>query len=873
MGKYEELGFDFEVDLDLDSTNFAALIDDESGDISPDSDHFDLDDLDIYAIDTDITSLENLATLDDFEEDTDDFFVESDNLPETSDVALVPLDNSNANVILRRPLSIMDTLDQYEPMFVRLTTLVKDYDLNKKTSDEIGKRLIRFYDEHNDILPNIMLDRTLGGGSIQSYVIHKVRNHCSVKDILEILKKFFIKNTIVENDNNRFFISAENENRVILFLNEIQSFYLNDLSAFEQINKRQDLVAYDFRGEMGQLVGIISNPNINLIYPQKIFLEKGTFICGGCKKEVEYGSAFLKTALMNTSSENDFLSVYPTFEVCSICGNINILPYNYFEVIASNLKANFKKEVDIKIIRERLQELSNFTVYPYQISREAYYDALPNDLSNFFEKDNYTIVPNSEEEEVEKLDIFKSMSDYFKLVSQLESGKKVTAEKTSNLDNSYTLLARMFCFVFGVDYLNLKNNAIQSLLYFFDDFIPFLIKPSVILSFCAAELAGIEKKEDFIKEYRQYSEILSFLEKKKDYFCFVPITHYFVDCPSSKYLAYDKKLQEIVNYISDTMIIFHLQSDLVDTCQIGLNPPFLRNRASFLNVLKNPSKSLFKQFSNSLYSGQPLDFTDIIQYQSNWITNSIIPDFFTASLLKYFSRRDIYGLVKEVFSDDNKNGIFQKSLEIFKDEVTNQGKLEFYYKDLFPDIDFSLYSDEGINIFFQFDLDSIDDFESYLKMLKITSIENAKNISIKYADWFNQNISMFFDILIHHILCIVSNKDILFVDILKYIFTYDVDFIAKVFGIDNSLVEIALSSTEEYCYEEVDIELELAKKFLAIFPYADSTLQLLLSENDVDDLDTLVSILLSEKETLSCEFSNSPEKIKTILKKKFNIPL
>ncbi len=876
----EELDLDFNENWGLYTEEFDKIMDDEFADM-PNSiilekdnvlDSITLEKDNVLAIEDfelDSMSLENLSILDDFLDDSeelDDSFI-------NTNTALVISKESNTNVVLRRPLSMMDTLDQYEPMFVRLTTLAKDYDLNKKASDEIGKRLIRFYDEHNDILPNIMLDRASGGGSIQSYVIHKIRNHCSVKDILETLKKFFIENAVVASDNNRFFISAENENRVILFLNEMKSFYSNDLSVFEKMSQKQDLVTYDFGSEMKQIVNVISNPNINLVYPEKIFLEKESFICGGCKKEVKYDSGFLKTVIMNTSSENDFLSVYPTFEICSACKNINVLPCNYFEVIASNLKENFKKEVDIKIIRERLQELSHFTVYPYQISRNAYYDALPNDLSNFFEKDQYTIIPDSEEVEVKKLDVSKSISDYLKFVSQLESGKKVSSEKLTVSKNSYSLLARMFCFVFGVDYSNLKNNAIQSILYFFDDFIPFLIKPSVILDFCAAELAGIEKREDFSKEYKEYVEVLTLLEKKKDYFCFIPITHYFVDCPSSKFLAYDKRLQKIIDYISDSMIMFHLQSDLVNSCKIGLNFPFLRNRASFLRVLESPSKSLLKQFNSSLYSGQPSGFKDIIQYQSIWITNTIVVNPFVANLLKYFSRRDIYGLVKEVFSDVNKNGVFQDSLKFFKDEVLSQNKLEFYYKELFPEVDFSLYSDEGITIFFQYDQEDEGDFESYLKVLKTTSAESIKNISIKYADWFSENISIFFDVLVHYILCKVDRKDILYIDILRYLLVYDIDFIAQVFGINKTLMEISLSSTSEYSFDEVDIELELIKRFLLIFPYSDPTLQLLLSENDINDLDAIISILLSEKEILACEFSGSSEKVKGLLKKKFNIPI
>ena len=871
MDNFDELDFNFDINLDLDSDNFAKLVDDEFDDIS-DSISLETDSgLGIEDIEIDPTLLEKLATIDDFLEDSDEFdepFAENNN-------ALVVSEKTNTNIILRRPLSMMDTLDQYEPMFVRLATLVKDYDFQKKASDEIGKRLIRFYDEHNDILPNIMLNKSLGGGSIQSYVIHKIRNHCSVKDILEVLKKFFMQNAVVENDNNRFFISAENENRVILFLNEIKSFYSNDLSTFEKANQKQDLVVYDFGGEMSQIVNIISNPNINLAYPEKIFLEKGTFICGGCKKEVEYDSGFLKTALMNTSSENDFLSVYPTFEVCGMCGNINVLPYNYFEIIANNLKANFKKEVDIKIIRERLQGLSNFTVYPYQISRDAYYDALPSDLSNFFEKDQYAIIPDIEEVELEKLDVSKSASDYLKLVSQLESGKKAILEKSSSSSNVNSILARMFCFVFGVDYSNLKNNAIQSILYFFDDFIPFLIKPDVILDFYAAELAGIENKEDFVKGYKEYSSVLSLLEKRKDYFCFVPITNYFVDCPSSKYLSYDERLEKIVDYISDTMIIFHLQSDLVNSCKIGLRFPFVRNRASFLRVLESPSKNLFKQFNDSLYSGQPVAFKDILKYQNNWITNLVIPNQFIANLLKYFTKRDIYGLVKEVFSSANKNFVFQNNLKAFKDEVLNQGKLEFYYKELFPDVDFSLYSDEGIAVFFQYEKNT-NDFDSYLQALKDTSntsLDSIKNISIKYGDWFSENIPIFFDVLVHYILCAVSPKDILYMDILRYLFIYDIDFIAQIFGVDKSLMEISLSSTTEYIFEDVDIELELAKRFLVVFPYTDSTLQLLLSENDNTDLDTIISILLSEKDILLSEFSDSSEAIKNLLRKKFNIAL
>lgn len=861
MNEYEELGLELDKLFDLEDDTSSDNLMDLDTILSEVENNLEKEKVDF-------TFLENLVITEDFLEKSsisDDSFIDIDALLLTPEVP-------KTDIVLRRPLPMLDTINQYEPMFVRLATLVKDYDFNKKASDEISKRLIRFYDEHNDILPNVMLSKDIGGGSIQSYVIHKIRNRCSVKDILEILKKFFKENTIVTSGNNRFFISSENENRVILFLNEMHSFYLNDLATFEKENQKQSLILYDFGGEVGRLANLISAPDINFVYPNKIFLEKGTFICGECKKEVTYNAGFLKTALMNTSSENDFLSVYPTFEICNLCGNINVLPYNYFEAIATNLKANFKKEVDIKFIRDCLQKLSNFTVYPYEISRAAYYAALPNDLFNFFEKDQYDIIPECEEVEVKKMDVLKSTSDYLRLVSQLESGKRVVYEKSNITDTLYSLLARIFCFVFGVDYSTIKNNAIQSVLFFFEDFIPYNTKPSAILDFYALELAGIEKKEDFIKEYKEYVDVLTFLEKKKDYFCFIPITHYFVDCPSSKYLVYDKRLQKIVDYISDTMIIFHLKSDLIDTCKIGLSTPFLRNRASLLNVLNKPSRALIKQFNNSLNAAQPVILKDIMKFQENWITNNVLANSFIANLLKYFSNRDIYGFVKEVFSNSNKTAIFAKNLEVLREEVFCQSKLEFYYKDIFPDVDFSMYDDSGITIFFQYDSEE-KDFASYLKVIKDGKSKDIKNVTIKYNDWFRENISVFFDVLINYVLCNVRQKDILFMDMMRYLFTYDLEFIVQIFGINNTMMEVALSSTSEYIYEEIDIELELVKRFLLIFPYTDSTLQILLAESESSNSDATIAMLLSEKELLAYEFSNSSEEIKKLLKKKFNIPL
>jgi len=139
MDNFDELDFNFDINLDLDSDNFAKLVDDEFDDIS-DSISLETDSgLGIEDIEIDPTLLEKLATIDDFLEDSDEFdepFAENNN-------ALVVSEKTNTNIILRRPLSMMDTLDQYEPMFVRLATLVKDYDFQKKASDEIGKRLIQ----------------------------------------------------------------------------------------------------------------------------------------------------------------------------------------------------------------------------------------------------------------------------------------------------------------------------------------------------------------------------------------------------------------------------------------------------------------------------------------------------------------------------------------------------------------------------------------------------------------------------------------------------------------------------------------------------------------------------------------------------------
>ena len=133
MDNFDELDFNFDINLDLDSDNFAKLVDDEFDDIS-DSISLETDSgLGIEDIEIDPTLLEKLATIDDFLEDSDEFdepFAENNN-------ALVVSEKTNTNIILRRPLSMMDTLDQYEPMFVRLATLVKDYDFQKKGLDDM----------------------------------------------------------------------------------------------------------------------------------------------------------------------------------------------------------------------------------------------------------------------------------------------------------------------------------------------------------------------------------------------------------------------------------------------------------------------------------------------------------------------------------------------------------------------------------------------------------------------------------------------------------------------------------------------------------------------------------------------------------------
>lgn len=868
-------------DIVLEDSFLSELLEEDSSSlfninsIENQSDEFDFDVSDFEEI-LDEEYLENKEQI---EEQTEVIaFDENGNLMFDSD------EQENLPAV-KRPLQIIETLERYLTIFSNLAIHAVDHDFNKSASMEIAKRLIEFYDSHNDILPDVMLSRSAGKGSLQSYVLQKIRNHETIKEIFENLKRYFMDNHIVQSNNNRFYLSAANESRVLTFLNQLKSFYDGDLAEYERISNAGNIVRYDFNKELNHLSTISSKFENNIIYPSQVFVDQATFVCGKCGQTVPYES-FIKAVFLDTSKEDDFLSVFPSFEVCRACGSINTLPFNYFDSISSNLKENFKSEIDLSLLRERLCRLSDrFMVYPYHISNRAFYAATPPELVSYFKRDYSEAVEVKSFDET-TLNLEDSVKQYKLLLNQYvsfngvgskekeDSNKIITTDfdvKDFHVAEIYSAMSKIACYSFGIDYCLLKEKAIQSLLFFLDDLVPFTSNPYALLTSQAMQMIDLIKNETFQDLKYEFQQVMAGLESYQDYFSFLPIIHSANQYSHLEYYTFDVKMKSLIDRISDGMIIFNLYHDLKGTCVVGESPPFLCNKGTLKSVLlMNNFKSSLNKFNHSLHSVSTEHVTQLIYTTSHWLREKWLTIFEDNNIFSAFSRKDIYDIVKSVFSTDSEWGDLKKSLEPLREKVFSMNKLEFYYKDLFPDEDFSCYDFRDIQFFHLIKREEQENFHHYLDRIRKNEIPHQSENSIKHNDWFKDNISQFFFVLGNYLISKKEYSEVVFMDIMKYMTVYGVEVMAKAFGIGGVFMENTFSSVKPYYFPEMNERKELVKQILFSFPYVDPSLQVMLSEC-LDDPEVVIPLLLTEPEILEEEFRFSSAEVKELLKEQIGL--
>ena len=814
----------------------------------------------------------------------------------------------------RKENSLNDTLEYYCKLFSHVAVQVKSLSYNKKASNEIMRRLIEFYENHNDILPNISLTddfyqifdtesialslkNQYKHSGLDTYVIAEVQNGKSAREITAVLKRYMEESHVVDGENDRFLITSMNEIKTLRFLDKLKAFYDNGLAEYERNLGKRDIVSYDVIGSIKYFESTRFAVQQNeadiaqIVSPSIIRLDTESFVCGACGDKQNYEYPFIKTALINTKPD-DFFTIIPTIEVCAECGSNNLLPSNYFDIISENLKKKLEGDFDVAILRERLNKLSdNFTVYYYNLPKPVILSAIPNDLKSYFVDkgdDSFTV---DTVEAVQSVDVSKEIKAYKNKISNLKNKNLLffcTAKedkesgladieflnKSKLVAKTYSIISKAFCCALGLDYLTMKGRAISSLLFFLEDYIPFIINPFVVVRESAANLVGAIDDVEFSRISNDYARIIKLLEDNIDYFAFVPITVSNNSYNNLNQFTFDTKMRSVIDHITDSMIINNMRDDLVELCLVGNSEPFANAKVKLKAVLADPYNELpLKKFNKSLedYSNTYIsldNLTECYRGKKNWLSRAYVSNKDHKEIIDAFTTKDIYDVMKIVF-DVGEYDCLKQSLEQFREKFEGKAKLAFYYEDLFPEVDFEKYSTDEIQFFYICSRRLGENFQDYLERVR-SHKTYGEDVACKHRAWFSEWIEFFFGVVKEELLSKQKPSDILFMDIMKNIAAYGSFVSLQAFSINEAIFKTSLIELKGFEYPNLNRDKELAKYILYYHSYKVSEIQVLLSECD-DDLDTVIAVLLRNTDALEEEFMESSNFIRNILSSQFSL--
>lgn len=869
--------------------------------------------------------------LDDFEEvaPTEEIQLGSSGEVESSgDVIVLGADSlpekltPQAPVRRRRIYTVEESLKSYSKVLTGTMSQLRSQGQNDKHSKEIQKRLVEFYDYHNDIFPSVMLSnefyaavKTTGYADdsikdiykrddLSNFIIAEIRRGRDILSIIELLKEFFLQAHVVNSKNQQFLLTAMNEAKALAFLNKLKSYHETELASYEKDLSTRNLTQVNVDTNVNRFISVTSSyagenalatrSKQEAAYPTKVYLDSYTFICGNaeCGSEERYEYPFLKAIIIN-SPKDDFLTLIPTLEICTNCGAYNFLPANYYTEIVKNIRTIFKQDFNTEYLKNSLSRLSSdFTRYSYELPRSVLIEALPSDLKTLYEDRGAatpTIIVTSADQ---PLDLIKASSDYKKKISTLMQAKSLSFDKlrqeeatnlvSINLEVSrllagevYASLTKMLCTAIGSDYKIMKEKAINSLLFFLEDYIPFMVNPFTVVREYATNLVGLMEDEAYQQLSAEYEEVKAQLDQLADYLAFVPIT---VSESKHKHLEefiQDNFMKNFLNYVSDAMILFSMKEELVDLCIVGQYAPFLPTKTKLKSILTlNQRDSHLKKFNKSLnsVSGEKERVTQFLFTSRNWIVNKWSSRKEHKLLLHAFLSKDIYDVMQIVYSKENQYPKLRESLDSIKPSFEGKNKLEFYYGDLFVEEDFEKYSAEGIDLFYIVPREEGEDLKHYLEEIRAKG-SRLKHGKIKHRGWFSQHVGEFFEILKENRLSQLKEEDVLFMDILKSMTVYGPKVMAQAFSLNDNILNFVASDFDDITLPTFDKEKEFAKQLLYQYPYTNSTLQLMIAECISDDVDTIVSLLLSEPNLLEEEFASAPAIVKNTLSEQFGLEI
>ena len=241
----------------------------------------------------------------------------------------------------------------------------------------------------------------------------------------------------------------------------------------------------------------------NICYVDKIYLRPSgiTYVCGNCSAKNESDRDFVRFIVCEALQEKDeYSALFPSGKTCSHCGKTNILTFDEHLKISSDYKSNYKEILERwgKTSNEKLSRTVNIIDYYPSIDEMTKYRSLYETVKEKVEHVqqeyvNYSLMNQwyySTRELVEKLAIKLINDDPY----EFRDGQFFINEL--GMYNSAYLTARVLCKLFNENYELLKQQALNSILLYFND-------NSVLVSSLALERVY---NYELISMYEQYLE-------------------------------------------------------------------------------------------------------------------------------------------------------------------------------------------------------------------------------------------------------------------------------------------------------------------------------------------------------------------------------
>jgi hypothetical protein len=462
--------------------------------------------------------------------------------------------------------------------------------------------------------------------------------------------------------------------------------------------------------------------------------------------------------------------------------------------------------------------------------------------------------------------------------------KRMRAVRLANLENitlgetifsddgslklSYSLRAnsvilRAFCHALSVDYGMLKRQASSSFLYFLRDSMPFVPSSINVASAEAESMIGLRDAAQWNNLSEMYEKALALTSQKRDFFSFIPMTMSpFADGGGLNDIACDSRFVELVDYVSDGIVMFHLRKNLSKMCLVGVRPPFKASNVKLPNVVASGDQRNVAKFSDSIIKGiEQGEYASQLKFTyKGWISAQPSVVSYSPELFKALCTRDIYTVAK-IVGTDGTYAAYAESLADVIAKASNTSRLEFYYGDIFHDQVDELVqlSDEKIRHFVLIDRVDAESPSEYLERVATLDTANLRDFRVSHERWFVDHMALTFEMMCEYLRSRVDPSDVRFSDVMRNIAVYSPNVVLRVFGLGDAVSTLALSNVDTFTYPNISRKSWMLRHILMYFPWQDPTLQQLLSECDDSD-GAIIAVLQENQDLVAYEIRDlSPE--------------